>query len=442
IKLGVNFARYSDKGGYCKVDKTLVCIGFWDMGAKSGRIHLPRRFGKTYNLSILRLFFSSSLEFEDMARIPDSIISSNVDEMDTATKCTKKREWLFGNSLLKSIHPSFFKAHFMQHPVLHISFASCKDATFAGFFSEICQAIVSAASKWLKELRRAGATLNMDAEEAKDKLNRAINRYEDLYFGPSSQTGNNTVIAKRIFEELSNLLFYQKGEYILLVDEYDIPFITIHQSKWSDAEKESAKSTVKGLLEAMFKANDHLLQGLMVGVFEIPLTELGSGLNDIKTIQLVPGELPRTQGGGAKDIPHSREGIDALSDSFGFNVTEVAELVEKVKDRFRVLDGSESKVMEEIRKMYNGYFVGRFSGKYNPWSVVGYLGKLSDKLVGIPPDSKISTDDRIEAAAGQFWVESGSTTVIEHQLDRHRAEFQVICNRLIREYAKVTSDGR
>ncbi|KAJ1845918.1 hypothetical protein LPJ70_002290, partial [Coemansia sp. RSA 2708] len=124
----INFADIGGNG-VCKVDKTLVCKGFCDTINKAGRICLPRRSGKTYNLTQLLLFFSQSPEHEYLASISDSIIEDSqagdggITQMDLATKCRLKREALFKGSLLQTMHPEFFREHFMRYPVLHINFS-------------------------------------------------------------------------------------------------------------------------------------------------------------------------------------------------------------------------------------------------------------------------------------------------------------------------------
>ncbi|KAJ2616478.1 hypothetical protein EV177_001037 [Coemansia sp. RSA 1804] len=88
VAIGVNFSSYEsgNQQKICKVDKTLVCKGFWEYIDKVGRIHLPRCFEKTYNLDIIRLFFSSSLEFVDILKIPDSVISDGHGKLDIVQK--------------------------------------------------------------------------------------------------------------------------------------------------------------------------------------------------------------------------------------------------------------------------------------------------------------------------------------------------------------------
>ncbi|KAJ1891738.1 hypothetical protein LPJ81_005686, partial [Coemansia sp. IMI 209127] len=127
--------KFTDAGGkgLCKVDKSLVCKGFWEEIEEAGRICLPRRSGKTYNLTQLLLFYSISPEEEYLHSVPDSAISTggisteDIQNMDVVEKCRRKREYLFEGSLLQTMHPEFYREHFMKYPVLHISFSKCKN---------------------------------------------------------------------------------------------------------------------------------------------------------------------------------------------------------------------------------------------------------------------------------------------------------------------------
>ncbi|KAJ2835950.1 hypothetical protein J3B02_006526, partial [Coemansia erecta] len=69
----INFTD-ADYRGLCKVDKSLVCKGFWESIEKVGRICLPRRSGKTYNMTQMLLFFSMLPEAELLESIPDNVL--------------------------------------------------------------------------------------------------------------------------------------------------------------------------------------------------------------------------------------------------------------------------------------------------------------------------------------------------------------------------------
>ncbi|KAJ2719869.1 hypothetical protein GGI07_004945, partial [Coemansia sp. Benny D115] len=150
----VNFTD-ADSRELCKVDKSLVCKGFWESIEKVGRICLPRRSGKTYNLTQMLLFFSMMPEAELLDTISDSVIDNgglNGDElsnMSLSDKCRKKREWLFDGSLLKTMDPLFYQTHFMKYPVLHISLSGCEEGSLGGFIVNICECIATVAANWL-----------------------------------------------------------------------------------------------------------------------------------------------------------------------------------------------------------------------------------------------------------------------------------------------------
>ncbi|KAJ1871674.1 hypothetical protein LPJ55_003682, partial [Coemansia sp. RSA 990] len=72
--------------------------------------------------------------------------------------------------------------------------------------------------------------------------------------------------------------------------------------------------------------------------------------------------------------------------------------------------------MDQIREWYNGYFIGRFKGKYNPWSVSSYIETLCALLSNQDtPDIK----EVARSAARKYWVTTGTTEMIDAQIDRY-----------------------
>ncbi|KAJ2716473.1 hypothetical protein H4R19_000633, partial [Coemansia spiralis] len=287
--------KFTDSGRreLCKVDKTLVCRGFWDSIEEAGRICLPRRSGKTYNLTQLLLFFSSAPEHAKLKEIPDSILLSGtrtlaeIDAMDVATKCRYKRECLFDGSLLQTMHPAFFCEHFMKHPVVHINLSMSKGGSFGEFIINLCGSFAAVIDKLVEEAQydTAEPTTHMPGLDTLVKLYQLS---EGVANGPDDAGLQFKNLALRMFMAISRYVTKKYGRYILLIDEYDIPFITIHLAKWSKDDKCLALDILKTLFQKMLKDNDGLLKGLLVGVFEIPLTEMGSGANNVKDIRLVP----------------------------------------------------------------------------------------------------------------------------------------------------------
>ncbi|KAJ2358672.1 hypothetical protein GGF43_000656 [Coemansia sp. RSA 2618] len=427
----INFADV-DGSGVCKVDKSLVCKGFWDAVNKAGRICLPRRSGKTYNLTQLLLFFSQSPEQEYLTSIPDSIIdrsqlgTSDIAQLDLTTKCRLKRECLFKDSLLQTMHPEFFREHFMRYPVLHISFSKCKGNTIGDFIVNVCSAIATVMQAWMDE-----ADYNIKQQElAKQDQDDVIHFYrafKDLCRGPDDMGLKYKNLALRMFEALSGFVSKAYGRYILLIDEYDIPFITIHLANWSQEDKQTAQGILKLLFQTMLK-------GLLFGVFEIPLTEMGSGANNIKDVRMVPTEENDIRGSILSAAhPHSGSGMDALTDSFWFNTNEVELMLDNSTRWCAKIAEHKPLIMQTIRDWYNGYFIGRFRGKYNPWSVSSFIESLC-LLLNQSDAESVDIAGVVKAAARPYWVTTGTTGLIEAQIDRHGPQFIRLAKRLLRNY--------
>ncbi|KAJ2810766.1 hypothetical protein FBU31_007914, partial [Coemansia sp. 'formosensis'] len=243
----------------CKVDKSLVCKGFWEAIDEVGRVCLPRRSGKTYNLTQLLLFFSSSLELGKLENIPSSALSSvglgaqAVSEMDIASLCRKKRECLFKDSLLQTKYPDFFKDHFMKYPVLYISLSKCQGASFGIFLKALSNTLASVAQKWVEEIELAGTAVSVRARHPFKQLKSELELHHKSRSMPASQMVEHAELTQSLFQALSAFVAQQFGQYILLIDEYDIPFISIHLAKWSSEDKQAALNVMKALFQDMLK---------------------------------------------------------------------------------------------------------------------------------------------------------------------------------------------
>ncbi|KAJ2519983.1 hypothetical protein H4217_002342 [Coemansia sp. RSA 1939] len=212
--------------------------------------------------------------------------------------------------------------------------------------------------------------LSEDACEAKLALDDQIREYKKSRRDPEYILGNIDM-AQVIFEDLSMLTMHHFGRcYILLADEYDVPFITVHQSHWSTAQQQDAISTLQSLFGFMFKDNMSLEKGLMVGVIPVSLSDLGSGVNNFSDVTTVPTEqndLDLIALLGPPEYPLSS--IDELVNSFGFDYSEIRYIAQIVFTPYSYLRNQIDDVMQSIRQWYNGYQLYRFGGKYNPWSL-------------------------------------------------------------------------
>lgn len=260
--------KFTDAGSnsLCKVDKSLVCKGFWESIDEVGRICLPRRSGKTYNLTQLLLFFSMSPELDYLESMPDSMVANvglgteAVSNIDVTALCHKKRECLFKDSLLQTMNPEFYAEHFMKYPVLYISLSKCKGASFGTFIRSLCDTLASVTKKWLEEIELTDANISIRAKYPLEELKAALRLFQESRSLPSHQMVGYTDLAKSLFQALSTFIAKQYGKYLLLIDEYDIPFISIHLAKWSDGDKQAALDVMKALFQDMLKVGTKTLK--------------------------------------------------------------------------------------------------------------------------------------------------------------------------------------
>jgi hypothetical protein len=132
------------------------------------------------------------------------------------------------------------------------------------------------------------------------------------------------------------------------------------------------------------KDNPHLYKGLMTGVLRIAKAGYLSGLNNLKVHSLLEPASPYSTDVG---IVHD-EAIEALT-----------------------YEGLEDKI-DAVEKYYNGYTVGTDPKQrlFNSWSVINYL---NDKVLK------------------PYWVETGSTNLLEEQLMRANKEVHVQMEELL-----------
>ncbi|KAJ1763461.1 hypothetical protein LPJ74_006805, partial [Coemansia sp. RSA 1843] len=190
---------------------------------------------------------------------PDSAIedlgrsAEQVRQMDVATKCRLKRTLLFKDSLLKEKHRAFFDEHFMKHPVIHISFSLCKSASPEVFLEMTCEAVAKAANNWLDQYPLIKDVEVDNANRYLRRLQNTLDDYDSVQRQFEISADKHGRLLTLLFTRLSEFVGECIGKYILLLDEYDIPFIHAHLKLWSDKEKEEVQSSLKVLIQAMFK---------------------------------------------------------------------------------------------------------------------------------------------------------------------------------------------
>ena len=129
---------------------------------------------------------------------------------------------------------------------------------------------------------------------------------------------------------------YYERPVILLIDEYDTPFLEAHINGFY----QEVHSELAVMLSSALKGNEYLHLSLLTGIQRVAKENIFSGLNNLLVCTVKDPEF---------------------ADCFGFTTAETESLLHYY--------GLE--LDDEVKAMYNGY---SFSGVdiYNPWSVLNY----------------------------------------------------------------------
>ncbi|KAJ2712608.1 hypothetical protein H4R19_002666 [Coemansia spiralis] len=177
---------------------------------------------------------------------------------------------------------------------------------------------------------------------------------------------------------------------VVLVDEYDTPFLNAAKNRrLTTADKEEIQRAYTNFLSALLKDNASLHCGVLVGVADVELTSLGSGLSNVKVHLAHTGMA---------------NGRNPFQRAFGFTLADVWGLVNHYVDRLwpgcRACadpDAFKQLLLDGFVKHFDGYRIGRVPHIFNPHDILSFLRDIKDK-----------TADMVVFERDQHWVETGS----------------------------------
>ena len=217
---------------YYYVDKTLMIRDFLNAMPMVSLFTRPRRFGKTLNMDMLRVFFEKTPE-------------------DTSTYFKDKYIWQCGD---------YYTKHQGQYPVIFLSFKDIKCSSWQETFQKISKLIS------LEFMRH-------DELESSSVLSS----YEKEQYHRFASEDINEVDCQMGLQLLSLLLHkhYDK-ECVIIIDEYDTP---IQQGHLCDFYNEIV-NFMRNFFSGALKDNSHLAFGFLTGVLK---ESIFSGMNNLKT---------------------------------------------------------------------------------------------------------------------------------------------------------------
>ena len=219
---------------YYYVDKTGLIRDFLDNKMQVSLFTRPRRFGKTLNMDMLRVFFEKSQE-------------------DTSVYFKDKMIWQCGAK---------YTSYQGKYPVIYLSFKDVKCSTWEETYQYLSRLIAL-------EYQR-----HIELENS-DKLNRyEKEQFMKLAGGRAETTDYQTALAF-----LSLLLHkYHEEKVVIIIDEYDTPIQQAHHCGFY----EETIHFMRNFFSGGMKDNPHLAYGFMTGILRVAKESIFSGLNNLR----------------------------------------------------------------------------------------------------------------------------------------------------------------
>lgn len=225
--------------GYYYVDKTLMIRDFLDKKPMVSLFTRPRRFGKTLNMDMLRVFFEKTNE-------------------DTSVYFKDKQIWQCGD---------YYTKHQGQYPVIFLTFKDVKSMTWEETFQKI-RRLISLEFIRHNELETSTVLTSYEKEQ---------------YHLLAGDTGDE-VDCQMGLQLLSLLLHKHYGrECIIIIDEYDTPIQQGHTCNFYPEIVNFMRNFFSGGL----KDNPHLAFGFLTGILRVAKESIFSGMNNLKTYSIL-----------------------------------------------------------------------------------------------------------------------------------------------------------
>ena len=218
---------------YYYVDKIMLIKDFLDERAKVSLFTRPRRFGKTLNMDMLRVFFEKSND-------------------DTSIYFKDKKIWQYGNSYI---------FHQGNYPVIFFTFKDLKCLSWQETFLKLRKLI---SLEFARHYQLENSPVLSEYE--KQQYNNFINQTAD------------DIDYQMALQLLSIPLFKHYNKEVIIIDEYDIPIQQAHICSFYDETINFMRYFFSGGL----KDNPHLAFGFLTGILRIAKESNFSGLNNLK----------------------------------------------------------------------------------------------------------------------------------------------------------------
>ena len=346
---------------YYYVDKTLLIRDFLDTKAKVTLFTRPRRFGKTLNMDMLRVFFEKTDE-------------------DNSVYFKDKKIWQCGEE---------YTSYQGRYPVIFLSFKDVKCDT------------------WETTLDKIGKLITLEfLRHSELEASSCLTVYEKELYVKFARGEASEIDYQMSLQYLSLMLSkHHKEKVIIIIDEYDTPIQQGHSCGFYDRIIGFMRSFFSGGL----KDAPYLAYGFLTGILRVAKESIFSGLNNIKIVSILDKDYSRFFGFTQDEVremlayygvPQKYEEVCEWYDGYLFGDTEIFNpwsvinyMGEKCEAKAfwqstgsndiigEIIGSASPDVIEELRKLLNGETVTTYIDtnviypevQKNPYSIYSFL---------------------------------------------------------------------
>lgn len=232
LPIGISDYRLASSS-YYYIDKTMMIKDFIDERPMVSLFTRPRRFGKTLNMDMLRVFFEKT-------------------DADTSVYFKDKKIWACGEE---------YRAYQGKYPVIYVTFKDVKCENWESTYDLICQILRNEVQRHIELL---------DSNQ--------ITPYDKKYLEGVLDGSASEIDMAMLFMNLSRMLdaHYNKAP-IIIIDEYDTPIQQGHTLGYYD----KVIAFMRNLFSGGLKDNKHLSFGFLTGILRVAKESIFSGLNNL-----------------------------------------------------------------------------------------------------------------------------------------------------------------
>ena len=232
LPIGISDYRLASSS-YYYIDKTMMIKDFIDERPMVSLFTRPRRFGKTLNMDMLRVFFEKT-------------------DADTSVYFKDKKIWACGEE---------YRAYQGKYPVIYVTFKDVKCENWESTYGLICQILRNEVQRHIELL---------DSNQ--------ITPYDKKYLEGVLDGSASEIDMAMLFMNLSRMLdaHYNKAP-IIIIDEYDTPIQQGHTLGYYD----KVIAFMRNLFSGGLKDNKHLSFGFLTGILRVAKESIFSGLNNL-----------------------------------------------------------------------------------------------------------------------------------------------------------------